>query len=159
MLQVTTRLPDLPAVEAEVASEATTAVVPGPPITIDGPISVELADPAARVEPPLRSITLAFTGDTLIHSPLNQGALDNGGGVTYDYAPMFAAVAPILSSVDLAVCHLETPVAPPGEELSTFPRLGSLPRSPMASRPPATTAAAPPATIRSTAARRASTPV
>ncbi len=124
VLQVTTRLPDLPAAAAEVASEAPAAVVPGPPITIDGPISVELADPATRVEPPLRSITLAFTGDTLIHSPLNQGALDNGGGVTYDYAPMFAAVAPILSSVDLAVCHLETPVAPPGEELSTFPRFG-----------------------------------
>ncbi len=37
---------------------------------------------------------------------------------------MFALVKPILSSVDLAICHLETPVAPAGEELSTFPLFG-----------------------------------
>ena len=37
---------------------------------------------------------------------------------------MFALVKPILSSVDLAICHLETPIAPAGEELSTFPFFG-----------------------------------
>ena len=37
---------------------------------------------------------------------------------------MFALVKPILSSVDLAICHLETPIAPPDEELSTFPFFG-----------------------------------
>ena len=37
---------------------------------------------------------------------------------------MFALVRPILSSVDLAICHLETPIAPAGEELSTFPFFG-----------------------------------
>lgn len=124
---VSTRLPDLPAAaEPEQASEAPAApaAVPGPPITIDRPVSIELADPATRVDPPLPSITLAFTGDNLIHSPLNLQALENGGGVTYDYRPMYADVAPILSAVDLAVCHVESPVAPPGEELSTFPRFG-----------------------------------
>jgi poly-gamma-glutamate synthesis protein (capsule biosynthesis protein) len=37
---------------------------------------------------------------------------------------MFALVKPILSSVDLAICHLETPIAPADEELSTFPFFG-----------------------------------
>ena len=37
---------------------------------------------------------------------------------------MFALVKPIISSVDLAICHLETPIAPAGEELSTFPFFG-----------------------------------
>jgi poly-gamma-glutamate synthesis protein (capsule biosynthesis protein) len=37
---------------------------------------------------------------------------------------MVALVKPILSSVDLAICHLETPIAPPDEELSTFPFFG-----------------------------------
>ena len=37
---------------------------------------------------------------------------------------MFALVKPILSSVDLAICHLETPIAPPDEELSTYPFFG-----------------------------------
>ena len=32
----------------------------------------------------------------------------------YDFTPMFWAVRPIVDAVDLAVCHLETPVAPPG---------------------------------------------
>jgi hypothetical protein len=32
----------------------------------------------------------------------------------------FAAVEPVLSSFDLAICHLETPVAPPGGPLSEF---------------------------------------
>ncbi len=124
VLSVSTRLPDLPAPPEQASAAPVPAADSGPPITIDRPVSIELADPATRVEPPLRSITLAFTGDNLIHSPLNQGALDNGGGVTYDYSPMYAEVAPILSAVDLAVCHVESPVAPPGEELSTFPRFG-----------------------------------
>ena len=34
------------------------------------------------------------------------------------------AMLPILSSVDLAICHLETPIAPADEELSTFPFFG-----------------------------------
>lgn len=114
VVPVSARLPDFGPAPVGAAND----------VAIDRPVSVELADPATRVDPPLRSITLAFTGDTLIHSPLNGGALANGGGVTYDYAPMFADVQPILSAVDLAVCHLETPVAPPGEALSTFPRFG-----------------------------------
>jgi poly-gamma-glutamate capsule biosynthesis protein CapA/YwtB (metallophosphatase superfamily) len=47
----------------------------------------------------------------------------NGSG-SYQFAPMFARIAPLLSSVDLAVCHLETPVAPPGEAISGFPVYG-----------------------------------
>lgn len=37
---------------------------------------------------------------------------------------MFVRVAPLISKVDLAICHLETPVAPEGEPLSTFPYFG-----------------------------------
>ncbi|TPW08727.1 MAG: poly-gamma-glutamate synthesis protein (capsule biosynthesis protein), partial [Acidimicrobiaceae bacterium] len=33
-------------------------------------------------------------------------------------------VAPIIGAADLAICHLETPVAPPGQPLSTFPLYG-----------------------------------
>jgi poly-gamma-glutamate synthesis protein (capsule biosynthesis protein) len=72
----------------------------------------------------LRSATLAFTGDTLPHSPLVRQAQRNNGGSGYDFAPMFARVQPLLSSADLAVCHLETPVAPAGESLSTAPVYG-----------------------------------
>jgi hypothetical protein len=89
-----------------------------------------LSDPAAagasavRLTLPERRLTMAFTGDILPHSPLVRRALDNGGGQTYDFSPMFAAVAPVLSAYDLAICHLETPVAPPGEPLSVYPLYG-----------------------------------
>ena len=78
------------------------------------------------------SFTLAVSGDILPHSRLWQGAKRNATansttnkiGDSYDFRPMFALVKPILSSVDLAICHLETPIAPAGEELSTFPFFG-----------------------------------
>lgn len=71
-----------------------------------------------------RHLTLAFTGDTLPHRPLVDQAWASGGGAGFDFRPMFARVASIIGSVDLAVCHLETPVAPAGERLSTAPIYG-----------------------------------
>ena len=78
------------------------------------------------------SFTLAVSGDILPHSRLWQGAKRNATANStaskdidvYDFRPMFALVKPILSSVDLAICHLETPIAPADEELSTFPFFG-----------------------------------
>ena len=37
---------------------------------------------------------------------------------------MMLGLVPLLDEIDLAVCHLETPVAPEGEELSTMPFYG-----------------------------------
>ncbi len=84
------------------------------------------------VAPTELSLTLAVSGDILPHSRLWAGAQRNAaleGNATkdvhgYDFRPMFALIKPILSSVDLAICHLETPIAPPDEELSTFPFFG-----------------------------------
>ena len=67
---------------------------------------------------------MAFTGDTLIHRPIVARANAYAGGSGYDFTPMFARIAPLVSSVDLAVCHMETPVAPPGEALSGHPIYG-----------------------------------
>jgi poly-gamma-glutamate synthesis protein (capsule biosynthesis protein) len=33
---------------------------------------------------------------------------------------MFEDITPLIASADLAICHLETPIAPQGEELSTL---------------------------------------
>lgn len=67
---------------------------------------------------------MAFTGDTLPHSPLWRRAALNAGGAGYDFRPMLERLHPVLDAVDLAVCHLETPIAPEGEELSTYPMYG-----------------------------------
>ena len=66
------------------------------------------------------SITMAFVGDILPHSPLVARALRNEQG----FSPMFEDITPLIASADLAICHLETPIAPQGEELSTFPFFG-----------------------------------
>jgi poly-gamma-glutamate synthesis protein (capsule biosynthesis protein) len=70
---------------------------------------------------------MAFTGDTLAHSPLWRQAARNAdemGRAGFDFDPMFADLMPLLETVDLAVCHLETPIAPAGEEFTTHPRYG-----------------------------------
>ncbi len=83
---------------------------------------------AASASVPLRSaprtFTLAFTGDVLSHSPVTRQAAANAaaaGGGGYDYRPMFAAVGPMLSAADLAICHLETPLSRDGAGLRGFP--------------------------------------
>jgi poly-gamma-glutamate synthesis protein (capsule biosynthesis protein) len=77
------------------------------------------------------SITFAFTGDVLSHTPLidqaKRTAIANSTPnlqLDYDFRPMFLDIKPLVSGVDVAVCHLETPIAPDGEELSTYPLFG-----------------------------------
>ena len=78
-----------------------------------------------------QAITFAFTGDVLSHTPLiNQAkrtAIANSTPelqLDYDFRPMFLDIKPLISGVDIAVCHLETAIAPEGEELSTYPFFG-----------------------------------
>ena len=96
------------------------------------PLTAVASSNSATSKPAELSFTLAVSGDILPHSRLWQGAKRNAtansttnqSGDSYDFRPMFALVKPILSSVDLAICHLETPIAPAGEQLSTFPFFG-----------------------------------
>lgn len=83
---------------------------------------------ARRVDPPRRSFTMAFTGDNLTHSPIVRQAGRNAGGAGFDFRPMYDQVRDVLRSVDVAVCHLETPIVPPGEALSTAPIYGVPPQ-------------------------------
>jgi poly-gamma-glutamate synthesis protein (capsule biosynthesis protein) len=104
-------------------------LAPAPPtdaVAVDLAVPPPTTEPATTttVPPVPRRLTLAFSGDTLIHSTVVRRAQVNAGGTGYDFRPMFSRVAPLVSSVDLAVCHFETPIAPPGEPLSTYPRFG-----------------------------------
>lgn len=71
--------------------------------------------------PPPRSFTLVAAGDVLLHSPLWRQALTDGGGGAYDFAPLLAGIAPTVAGANLAICHLETPLAPPGGPYSSYP--------------------------------------
>ncbi|WP_354699549.1 hypothetical protein DSM112329_05267 [Paraconexibacter sp. AEG42_29] len=69
---------------------------------------------AAGAPAPKRAkhLSIVATGDLLIHSPIYQRAHALGGGRRYDFAPMLRLVRPYVSAADLALCHLETPMAP-----------------------------------------------
>ena len=98
-------------------SAETTVATTAPPSTSSSSTSTTVPAP--------RELSLAFSGDILIHTSLWEEAEQYAGGSGYDFSPMFADVRPLLDGVDLAICHLEVPIAPPGEEPSTFPLYGA----------------------------------
>lgn len=69
----------------------------------------QAVQPAAA--PPAR-FTVAAAGDLLIHTPVAQRALANGGGRRYDFGPMFGSIGGRVAGADLALCHVETPLVP-----------------------------------------------
>jgi poly-gamma-glutamate capsule biosynthesis protein CapA/YwtB (metallophosphatase superfamily) len=73
---------------------------------------------------PPRSFTLVATGDVLLHPTLwDQAGADAAaaGRAGLDFGPMLAALRPLVSGADVAICHLETPVAPQGGPYSGYP--------------------------------------
>lgn len=61
--------------------------------------------------PPARTITIAASGDVLPHASVLHSAAANAADGGYDFGPMFARITPLVSSADLALCHLETPIS------------------------------------------------
>ena len=65
-----------------------------------------------------------MTGDVLLHEGLWASAETDArrtGRGTMDYRPILADMRPVISSADLAICHLETPLAPKGGPYSGYP--------------------------------------
>jgi hypothetical protein len=68
--------------------------------------------PPSASQPQATRLTIAASGDFLIHTPVAAQALANGGGARYDFAPMFRPVRRWIEGADLALCHVETPLVP-----------------------------------------------
>ncbi|MEU0096640.1 CapA family protein [Kribbella sp. NPDC006257] len=66
-------------------------------------------------------LTLVATGDVLLHERLWTTAKRDGTNGTWDFAPLLSGVKPLVQSADLAICHLETPLAPKGGPYSGYP--------------------------------------
>ena len=79
-----------------------------------------LDQPAVPERPSLR---MAFTGDVLVHSDVWRQAARSGS--PFDFGPMFAPVAEVISRVDLAICHLEVPLSSDNRRLSGYPRFNA----------------------------------
>jgi poly-gamma-glutamate synthesis protein (capsule biosynthesis protein) len=88
-----------------------------------GVVVVAAAAPAGGWEAG-RSVDFLFTGDVLVHQAISRAAARNGAG-EYDFQPMFARVAPLVSAVDWAICHLEVSLGVPDTPTSPFPLIAA----------------------------------
>jgi hypothetical protein len=62
-----------------------------------------------------RQITIAGSGDILVHPPTWQQAssdAEKAGRNGYDFDPMFADISPVITAADLGICHMEAPMGP-----------------------------------------------
>ena len=55
-------------------------------------------------------LTIAASGDLLVHEPVWRRARANGGG-HYDFRPMLRFLRPTVRGADVALCHVETPMS------------------------------------------------
>jgi len=84
--------------------------------------------PATGTQPPVtgpRTVTVLGAGDELLHPQVwaqarKDATAEARSGMDFD--PIFAGVAPAITAADLAVCHLETPLAPADGPFEGFPR-------------------------------------
>jgi hypothetical protein len=104
-----------------------------PPPSTPAPTSSAQAAAASRPEQatarPIGWFTLAATGDLLVHDAVAARARQYGAttGTAYDFRPMLAPVQGALTAADLAVCHLETPLAPDDLRVSGYPTFNAPP--------------------------------
>lgn len=93
------------------------SAAPGPP------------SPAAPTRP--RTLTVAAAGDLLVHEALTvQAAADAkaAGTAGHDFTRVLAPVAPVLRRADLAICHLEQPLAEPDGPFTGYPLFSAPPQ-------------------------------
>ncbi|MDB1087183.1 CapA family protein [Streptomyces sp. ACA25] len=95
-----------------------------------GPGSESLSRHSAAQDAQPREFTLVATGDILLHERLwNQARQDASrtGEGPEDFAPQLESIAPVVSGAGLAICHLETPLAPEGGPYRGYPAFSSPP--------------------------------
>lgn len=74
-----------------------------------------------RTKPATDRLTLVATGDVLLHERLWTTAKRDGRNGQWDFAPMMSSVKPLVQKADLAIAHLETPLAPLGGPYHGYP--------------------------------------
>ena len=94
------------------------------PQAVVSPISSSTASP----EPKLRSISIVSSGDILLHERLWAQAKADGVDGNWDFYPQLADLEPEISSADLALCHLETPLAELGVDYQGYPTFNAPPQ-------------------------------
>ena len=109
----------VPGTHATVASPGRGSSTEVSGTTLSGTAAAAPADPGC---PGIRCVSIVLTGDVLVHPPLvDQARTDGAPAPGLDFAPILAAQEGFVAAADLAVCHLETPVAPPDGPFEGYP--------------------------------------
>jgi poly-gamma-glutamate synthesis protein (capsule biosynthesis protein) len=87
-----------------------------------------VSPPTSIPEPKLRTISIVSTGDILLHERLWAQAKADGSDGNLDFYPQLADLEPVISSADLALCHLETPLAELGVDYEGYPTFNAPPQ-------------------------------
>jgi hypothetical protein len=77
---------------------------------------------------PAETVTILGSGDVLIHLPLIDQARADGGGSELDFGPMYASIAPDVRRANLAICEMESPLAPAQGPFTGWPTFDSPPQ-------------------------------
>lgn len=101
------------------ATTAGTTPVTAPPTSDTAPTTT------TPTVPPDISFTILAGGDVLPHMPVMSSARKGDG---YDFSPLLAGLDPWVGAADLALCHMEVPVAPQGRAVSGYPLFGTTPQ-------------------------------
>lgn len=96
---------------------STVGAAPEPIAAVPRGQSIAAAPPARNAQ----SFTMVAAGDVLIHPALTEQATADGKG-RRDYAALLAGVKPVIEQADLAICHLETPIAPAAGPFKGYPQ-------------------------------------
>ncbi len=114
---------------------AADSVADGPAITLAGsePEDEQSAEEPSGVDaaptgPRSRTVTIALTGDVLVHDNVWASARRSAGGRGFDFRPMLAPLRPRIAAADLALCHLETPLAPAAGPYASYPLFSAPPQ-------------------------------
>lgn len=100
------------------------APAPQTPRADPGPGATPQQVPSPPTERPA-TFTILAGGDVLPHSPVTASA-SRGGSL--DYSPLLAGIDSWVRGADLALCHLEVPIAPPGTASSGYPLFAAPPQ-------------------------------
>ena len=101
--------------EAPASTEPASTTSASVTTTTLAPTTTPTTEPTTVVPVVDNELTMAFTGDVVMLSPLLRRAKVNGGGKTLDFRPMWDRMRSWISGVDYAVCHLELPLRPEDE--------------------------------------------
>ncbi|MFE9656844.1 CapA family protein [Micromonospora sp. NPDC006431] len=73
---------------------------------------------------PKNQLTVVAAGDLLVHPPLTEQAATDAqaaGRTGHDFTRVLGAIRPRVSAADLAICHMETPLADPQGPFTGWP--------------------------------------